>query len=508
MNKEAILTYYSHHFSFTVIQPRIKYLIESFARKYIVYKQERRGRYNQRVPDRVFAAATQDRSEYRFHINQLPAFKEHLKFNSHEMAIFEEVVTPMYNATRTEFIVQDQWKDRDHQPPIIDYLTNDVYPPRKFVNLQTGQGKSYCSMRAMQILAMRTLCLVRPMYVEKWVEDMRRTYHIAHEDILVVAGNKALQALLNQAEQGLITAKVIVISNKTLQFWIKEYEARGQETLELGFPCTPRYLCEILGIGIRLIDEVHQDFHLNFKIDLYTHVPRSISLSATLLGDDDFINRMYQIAYPIAERCEELALKKYVHSKGIVFRFRNPEKIKYKNSITKYYSHHEFEQSVIRHASTCSEYLRLISHCLDSTYIKTRVPGQKAIVYCASIEFCSIVTSYLSRKYLDLHVGRYVEEDPFSNLADSDIIVSTIQSAGTALDIAGLTTVLCTTAVNSSQANIQTLGRLREAEGVELVFMYFVCEDIPKHIEYHEKKMKMLAYRAASYKLIRIGNPV
>ena len=49
-----------------------------------------------------------------------------------------------------------------------------------------------------------------------------------------------------------------------------------------------------------------------------------------------------------------------------------------------------------------------------------------------------------------------------------------------------------TDAVDSGQANRQTLGRLRDLESDEQSpeFLYLVCADIDKHKEYHENKMQ------------------
>jgi len=103
-------------------------------------------------------------------------------------------------------------------------------------------------------------------------------------------------------------------------------------------------------------------------------------------------------------------------------------------------------------------------------------------------------------------VKRYVEDDPYDNLMKPDIRVSTLQSAGTAVDIPNLATTVMTTAVSSSQANIQGLGRLREMkDGRVPEFVYFACVDIKKHMEYHEKKREMLKDRTLEYHIEHMG---
>ena len=123
---------------------------------------------------------------------------------------------------------------------------------------------------------------------------------------------------------------------------------------------------------------------------------------------------------------------------------------------------------------------------------------------------CTELTEYMRKKYPRLDVRRYDEDDEFENLIDADVSVSTMQSSGTAVDIPNLTTVIMTTAMASSQGNIQGFGRLRalKNDNTKTDFLYFVCEDIPKHIEYHEKKRMILRDRVKHYKSVHIGKPL
>lgn len=369
---------------------------------------------------------------------------------------------------------------------------------------------SYTAMRAMADIGMRTLVLVKPMYIEKWIEDMRRTMVMETKDIIVVRGSDQLMALLLMAQTQDLDCKVIIISTKTMQNWLKLYEKFKDGTLTMGYACTPDRHCEVLGIGIKLSDETHQEFHLNFKIDLYTNVFHSFYLSATLVSDDAFKNKMYEIAFPAATRFKGPALDKYIDAYAIFYKFHYPNKIRYKDPSSRNYSHHVFEQCILRSQNTASNYFGLINKILANSYIKDYRPGQKAIIFCASIDMCTAVTSYLSKLYPKLDVRRYVEEDPWENLMDADIRVTTLLSAGTAVDIDNLVVTILTTAVSSSQSNIQGLGRLRKLKDKEVTprFYYFVCEDVDKQIMYHEKKREMLRDRAKSYQSIFIGERI
>lgn len=498
----------THHFAITRITPRARAAVDTFARRFVQYGLVKvpgtRNRF-ERAALKVFAAATNDRSEYRFHINTLKDFYEHLKLHQLQGEMVEILERPLYEPRKVELKVFDHWQDRDYQIPFIEYLLDPGPPLLKLGAIQTGKGKSYSSMRAMSVRGEVILTIVKPKYMEKWIEDYRRTYDMALEDLMVVRGSEHLMALLVLAMNDELDAKIILVSNKTLQNWLKLYEKFKEYTLEMGYACLPYQFCEALRAGTKLVDEVHEDFHLNFKIDLYTHVPHSISLSATLLPDDPFLKNMCEIAYPSTSRYNGDAYHKYIAAHAVIYRVRDPSKIRWKEPGAAQYSHYAFEKYIMRHKDVLENYLKMIDQVVQGGYIAKRKQGHRCLVFCSLIEMCTLVTEYLQKKYPHLDVKRYVEEDPYENLVESDICVSTLQNAGTGVDIPGLLTVFLTTAITSSQGNVQGFGRLRELFG-ELAstphFYYLVCEDCAKHVQYHEKKKELLRDRALSYNTI------
>merc|ERR1712098_430540 len=111
------------------------------------------------------------------------------------------------------------------------------------------------------------------------------------------------------------------------------------------------------------------------------------------------------------------------------------------------------------------------------------------------------IADHLAKRNPTLEVARYISEDDYEVLMESDISASTALSAGTGVDIPGLRYSLMTTNINSSQANIQIVGRLRRLKDwpdVEPDFMYILARNLPKHMEYHEKKKKLLRPRVKS----------
>jgi superfamily II DNA or RNA helicase len=500
-NIHFVMTIYSHHFIISKLSPVGRMLCNKFASRYVQYGLVPGGGVMHRRAIKVFAAANNDRSEYRFHINQLSDwYKLLLQYGYDNPTLYKTVKPGIKPTVNTQYKVDAKWKPRDYQIPIIEYLSKPL-PVCKLVGLATGRGKTASALMAVEKIQKMPCIIVKPAYIEKWIEDLIKTYNLALEDIMVIQGGKHLTAFLTKVAEGSLEYKAVIISNKTFQLWLTLYEKHKEDTLEMGYVIHPHQFFEHANCGVRLIDEVHQDFHFNFKLDLYTNVEYAISLSATLITADPFLKTMHDIAYPIKDRCPSPPLHKYVHSYAVHYRFKTPQYIRTSERGSNNYAHGALEKSVMKSAEVMKNYLALIDYTIAIGYLKSVKEGKKCIIFAYSVEMCTKITEYLVKRYPDYIVKRYVAEDEYDNLMQSDIVVSTLGSAGTAVDIPDLTNVILTTAIDSIQSNIQSLGRLRELDNgaTPTEFHYFVCDDVPKHLDYHTRKKAILSERAKTF---------
>jgi superfamily II DNA or RNA helicase len=476
-------------------------LAMKFAGRYVQFGLVPGGGQMHRKALKVFGVANAERTEFRFHINQLSEFHKLLIQTGYDNPkLYHKVEVPVKSTPEVEFTVDSKYVPRDYQVPIVEYITKKD-PKCKLVGLQTGGGKSLVAMLGISKLKKIPCIIVKPAYIEKWTEDLIKTYNLTVEDIMVVQGGKHLMALLTLMKEKKLEYKAVILSNRTMQIWLSAYERNKEETMELGYCIHPHEFFEHIGAGVRLIDEVHQDFHFNFKLDLYTNVEYAISLSATLITNDPFLRNMHEVAYPLKDRYVSPPLKKYVNSFAIHYRFDKPDRIRTSEYGSNNYSHNAVEASILNNKETTYAYLNLIDYVLSIGYLKSKKKDKRCIIFAYSVEMCTKVKEFLEGKYPEYDVRRYVGPDPYENLMQAEIIVSTLGSSGTAIDIPSLTNVVLTTAVDSIQSNVQSLGRLRELDNgnTPTEFHYFVCEDIPKHLEYHQRKKEMLSQRAKSF---------
>lgn len=495
------ITKYSHFFKCEEISPQARPLVQGFVQRFVHRQFSRPAKADEPPPTTTYAAHTDDKREYRFHINSLHRFLEMLRINHIQETHYTITEKPIGLFNPVVMAMKAQWTLFDYQVPVVKYLVQDEGPVNRFVGIQTGKGKSLSAVKAITELNCRTLVVVKAGYTIKWHDDFIKYTDLTSDEMLVISGGKDLKAFLQLCliEGGMDDVKVVIISNATYRIWLDHYEKYGEESLLLGYAFPPEELCERAQIGVRLVDEVHQDFHFNFRLDLYTHVKRSISLSATFISRDPFVEAMYRGMHPIDKRYKGDALDKYTKSFGVMYNIAYGRKIKTSGFKQTSYNHIEYEKSIMRNPEMFYNYSRMVKSCLDYGYLKNYVKGDKAVVFAASKDMCGKFVQVFQKWYPQLSIKRYVDEDPESNLFEPDLRFTTVLSAGTAHDIPQLTCAVLTIAIQSIQANIQVLGRLRKLKDRDTMFFFFSCYGIPKHMNYHREKVELMKERAFSY---------
>lgn len=511
-----VVDVYSHYL---VVRPDTKTLYakeqwklaSNYARRYIhwdVVKKwdphNRRHNWSKEIKA-VYATQCKDKTECRYHISDLHEYTNYLRNNG-------------YTVDDGSLVINHHDPDKIKWPSIEQTLNPkfSLYPIQqdainfcmdygpnkrtKLVELKTGEGKSLVSMGMATATKSRIVMIIRSQYLEKWYEDIHKSMVVKPGEVVIVRGGDSLRSLFNSSlDGGLDNIKAILISNRTFQNYITQYEVFGKKEMEkLGYLVLPDKYCEALGAKLLLVDEGHQDFHFNFKLLLYTHCQVSVTTTATLSPDDLFLKRMANQIFPVHSRFNPGTVKNYMDIIAFWFRFNNPEKIRC--MVGRGYSHIEFEKSIMRNKKIEKAYYEMIASLIEDYYIQNKKPGYKAIIFFSSTKMCTRFTSFCKDVFKDLTVERFIAGDPYENLIMPDIRIATPGKAGTAVDIPGLYLEIQTIAVGSSQLNKQMAGRLREMKkgnpihpnGETPVFLYFVCGDIDKHVDYHRAKPKLL----------------
>lgn len=473
------------------------------------------GRYEQFI-ERVYAAYTRNRDEFRFHRNQLNEVVQFLRSRGIAESTININYVPETQYVKNEIRFTDPRSPRDEQIPMIAYLKEpcpEGYAPSKVITLQTGKGKGFISISALCHYSRRTVIIIRPGFIPKWIEELLEMTDMTMDDIMVVrgpekgdrmgsvadliagrgvvpkTGGDMMRALLDLGKSGELKAKVIIISNVLFADYVESYMDQTAEGASYSVP--PGEFYQTLGIGLRLIDEVHMDFHRNYRFEMYTHVPLTISLSATLDADKPFLNRRYDLMWPGAVRPPEVEYDAFIDVQSILYTINQPHLIRCKGFANSY-SHTAFEKSILKNRRMLDNYKDMIAGVLDEVFVCDMQKGQSAIVFFATVDMCVKMRDHLRAVYPELHIEKFTAGDSYEEcFLKPDVIISTVGKAGTAVDRPNLRENIMTNALNSKQANIQVLGRTRKLKDFPDVrprFHFLSAREIPKHIEYAKAK--------------------
>ncbi len=351
---------------------------------------------------------------------------------------------------------------------------------------------------------MVTAVLTKSGYLEKWTDDLNKYMLLKPEDLYLIQGSDSLTKLFTMTPEELKKIKFYIMSMRTMQNYIEAYVEDPTSVKVI-----PEDILRFLGVGTILNDESHQEFASLYKILLFIDPKRLIGLSATMESDDAKTNYMYRLIYPPEDRASNLVeYIKYINVKAVSYKLAK-FRMQYKTPMG--YNHIKFEQSIMKYFKALKDYMEMIKYFIDTEYIKYKEENDKCLIFFGTIDMCTLFTNYVSKNYPNLDVRKYTQGDPYENVLEADICISTNKSAGTAVDIPDLITVIQTVSISGKQPNVQAAGRLREIEDKVMRYICLYSSDLNVHVKMNSKRRRSLesiykTYTMDTYEHV-IGNP-
>lgn len=515
-----LIDVYSHS---VMVRPNTgseKRLVLDFARRLIQWDTEtdEDGKIVHKVM-KVYAFDNHHEQSIRFHINLLKDFSDFLDGNATTQQR-ENVVVTIHKAEleprfKVKYKVKSMFDPREDQIPVINHLLErkdaeytyvcghkvPIEDNNKIITLRTGGGKTFITKRVIADEGVRVFIMMRGGYLDRWIPDLDETFSLKGDALQVVQGGSSLTAIMQNALDKLDkNVQIYLVSTDTFVEYLGHYERNGTSET---YPIAPSEFFDVLNIGTTVIDEGHQMPHRIMKFFSYLHVNKHTTLTATLNTMDKFMDKILTIMYPKERRFSGPKVDPHILATAFHYKLANRRRIRYsgwKGS----YNHINLENSLMtsKNRDLFKEYIDMVEHLLKTRFVKRNLPGTKAIVFFATINMCTRVTQELQKKFPGYKVARYISKDKMEVMDDADIIISTVLSAGTAVDIPNLLTSIMTTAIDSQQSNEQTVGRtrpLKKYPDENPEFIYFVCQDIEKHIDYHNNKLTFFKDKVKSH---------
>lgn len=466
------------------------------------WKWDRRARRNIKVRDREFFTFDKRHRAYRFPkgiLRDLLLTLGNYGVRKDEIEIKDGNHDSVYYPLGLK--VNKKYKLRDYQEEFVNRVADSYTKrPTSLVVAPTGSGKGLTAVGIAAKLNLKTAMIVAPRFLDKWLEDIKQYSDIEDDEICVVQGSDTIKKLMYAKSVELnINYKFYIFSTRTLSNFLTEYESNDGVW---DYPMLPDQFLNHLGIGLILNDEAHLEFHAIFRCLLYFNPIHFVGLTGTMHTKDAKVAYLQHLVYPADVRMKDVVKdSKHNDIYAVSYSLENPKKVQYLKP--QGYNHILFEQSVMRNSVLLKEYIEMILHYVKDGYIERREKGDKCLVFCASVDFCTLLTNRIKKLYPKLKVNRYVQGDDYENILKSDISVSTLNKSSTGIDIKGLITTIQTVSIDSPNTNQQALGRLRKIEDTETRYYYLYCKEIGKQVDYHKSRMALLKPIANSYTLMQ-----
>ena len=398
-----------------------------------------------------------------------------------------ELVVPGYPLRKIDAKMNPKFTDRPWQTPLITKCS-DPTPGMKGLEMQTGKGKTYSAVKSAVNLGYATVVIV-PGLVGQWIEAIREQTNLkVGKNIYKLEGFDSFAQL---AKYPNFKPEFFVASTRTMQMFCNKDP--GYELLPWDFAGFFR----AYGIGTKIIDECHKQFHATTMMDLAVNVPYNLYCSATFDQTSRFAKKIFDRVYPVNIRYGAEAYDKYVTVYWLNF---NGEVDERKACKAGRYMHALYEKELLKSKFKLEDHIRTnIQPAINQFFVNTYKKGNKCLLFCSSIEYVENVVKYLKLNYPKFKVSEYIGASDRSVLDKADILVSTIGKASTGLDLKGLVCCINTVSVRTSVLTAQMLGRLRKINGTELVYVDMCDVNCQSHLRHAETRKSDLTSMAAKF---------
>lgn len=451
----------------------------------------------------VFARFNNDQTELRFNASKLEELLNLMETSGYKRSRVEIIEEKIIPGEKVQIdLKNNKIKPRNElQEEFVEFMSG---PARLCTNnMGTGQGKTFCALYSSYLIGERILITVLPRYIDIWIKAFGEFYDIKPKD-LVVADLISVEQLHESVKSGHCNPKIIILPLSKIDIYLKRM--REDETL----PSLDQVFAD-LKCGTRIIDEAHESIYSVYQSLMHGNHQKTMALSATLKGDDEFVNGIYDQIFPQSSYLRPTEYTKYIHVIAFMHRM---DLWKHKINTKGFggYSHVKFEQGILKKKYLFEQYYQMLKSAYDMYYMDTYQEGQKSMWFFATIEFCDEFNKRLLKDYpgLDSIVfnSTMSKKQPEAYRQHRNV-VTTPGSCGTGKDIPMLKAVFSPIAVSSTQRNDQMVGRTRPIDAwwpeLDPYFVYFVCLDERKQVEYHRKRRVLFDRKMKKFDMIDSG---
>lgn len=343
----------------------------------------------------------------------------------------------------------------DRQKQALRFMLSvEEYNPNRYksqfaVNLNTGAGKTYCSVATIAYEEIRSIIITcSNSWLDQWKERILEYTDMIPDDIYRIAGAPSINTLLSGKSKN-CSRKIYLVTHSTLKSYGDTY---GWDKIS--------ELFRSLRIGFKFYDESHLSFANMTMVDFFTNVYKTYYVTATPARsskDENFIYNVYMKNIPSIDLFDK---DNDPRTHYVAFKYSSMPA--------------PYEISACKNAYGLDR-MKYISYLMekpdfwrafDIIFEKVRLRGGKALFFLGTNDAILKVRDYIVYHYPEFEndIGIYTTLSSDKNKEkEKRFILSTTKSAGAAEDIKGLkTSVVLAEPFKSEVLARQSLGRTRD----------------------------------------------
>lgn len=360
------------------------------------------------------------------------------------------------------------------------------------VNLDTGVGKTYCSIATICYLSIRSIIITSSSgWLKQWKKCALEYTEMNPNEIFFIEGSGSIARLFRKTPEELSRIKLLLVTHSTLNSYATNngWESIGE-------------LFKFLQIGLKFYDESHLNFDNMCMIDFFTNTFRTYYVTATPARSNREENNIFKLYFKNVPAIDLFDEDKDPRTKYISIMY-NSNPTPSEASICK--NQYGLDRNKYTNYVVNKENFERIMYIIMDKICHT---NGKVLIYIGTNEAIKVVYNWIAEKfpYIINDVGIYtsIVTENKSEQLNKNIILSTTKSCGAAVDIKGLAmTIVLAEPFKSEVLARQTLGRTR-ASGTE--YLDIVDAGFIQNKRFYNHKKPIFNKYATNCSEIRLDN--
>lgn len=397
----------------------------------------------------------------------------------------------------------------------LRFKSMDALQGQKMLNLNTGDGKTFCAIYSIvQSQRVPLIMVDQKRLASQWKTKFLEYTNLEEDQVYIFSGKSSITKFMKMSQEEVYSYKAFIGLYTTLKnnlYW----EDLPLSAKPDGKP-TYREFREKTGISVLVYDEIHIRYQAAVYLDIVMNTVPSIYMTATPARNNRLENRLFQNIFCYVPKMNSTAKVNYSYNKitttGSYGKYITVSLIKF--------STHPSENEIInlskaskRRGFKASEYkdyllnpdkpshkeyfVQAVYQVLWSLALNKGESSRRVLILLKNIDLIKEVQTYLKEKdeLKDLlilpYYGGVSTKDKKKAIADADIILSTDSSVGKGSDIPDLQVVISTINTGSEVSLKQMSGRLRKLPDKDVfIFIDLVDYTFSEIRSQYTKKLK------------------